>query len=672
METSGKPTAREAQLSSGNRKTREANAGCRKETGNRARQRGSSATSPDNRPDTGFVPGPKGSPHGSGESVKQKRTQTPEPKDKLDASMNVEANGPEDELFDWQSVDWKTVEADVRRLRQRIFTAARNGNLKQVRNLQKLMLRSRSNALVAVRRVTEINAGRKTPGVDGFTALRDTSKAALVEWSQSRASTWKPMAVKRVYIPKNNGKQRPLGIPVIRDRVIQALVLNALEPEWEARFEPRSYGFRPGRGCHDAIEAIYRVMRGRLSKRRWVLDADLAAAFDRIDHDRLVTALGTFPARESVQAWLKAGVIENSKFAPTAEGTPQGGVISPLLLNIALHGMEEAAGVRYRTGGAHVGKTVPGCPVLIRYADDYVALCYSHDQAQEVKARLAEWLAPRGLAFNEGKTRVVHVDEGFDFLGYNVRLYNGSKLLIKPSPAAVARFRDRLRKELRMLRGSNALEVITALNPILRGWAAYYRNGVSKRVFSDIDDYLWRALFRWATRRHPNKSKKWTSDRYFDAFNPTRRAQWIFGDRATDRYLIKLSWTPIVRHVMVNGNASPDDPKLVEYWTQRRRKRKLPLGNGHIRMMQRQRGKCPLCGEYLLYADTEPQHPDDWAVWLTGIRKAIRYQAIIPSAETIRANERKTQPEQLIHTHCAKRLEQRPIAHLRASPSPSQ
>ncbi|MFJ9887823.1 group II intron reverse transcriptase/maturase [Streptomyces sp. NPDC091287] len=600
--------------------------------------------------------------------MKQTTTKILEPMGKLDVSGVPETNGPEGEVFDWQSIDWNSVEGDVRRLRQRIFTAARKGDLKKVRNLQKLMLRSRSNALVAVRRVSEINAGRKTPGVDGYTAMRESSKVMLAEWTQSRLRTWKPMAVKRVYIPKSNGKQRPLGIPVVRDRAMQALVLNALEPEWEARFEPRSYGFRPGRGCHDAIEAIFCVTRGRLSKRRWVLDADLAAAFDRIDHQRLVASLGTFPARALVQAWLKSGVIENGRFAPTEEGTPQGGVISPLLLNIALHGMEEAAGVRYRTDGVHTGKTAPDSPVLIRYADDFVALCHSYDQAQRVKVQLADWLTPRGLAFNEEKTRIVHLEEGFDFLGYNVRLYKGSKLLIKPSPAAVARFRNRLRTELRMLRGTNSLEVISKLNPILRGWAAYYRNGVSKRVFSDIDDYLWWAVFRWATRRHPNKSKRWVSDRYFGAFNSANQARWIFGDRATGQYLTKLAWTPIVRHVMVSGSASPDDPELAEYWAQRRKKYKPPLSDARVRMMRRQHGKCPLCGEYLLYADTEPQHPDDWAKWLTGIRKAIRLQAVTLLSETNGASDRKVPREQFIHAHCGKRLEQKPQSHLRASP----
>ena len=196
-----------------------------------------------------------------------------------------------------------------------------------------------------------------------------------------------------------------------------------MEPEWEARFEPRSYGFRPGRGCHDAIEAIYQVVKGKNPKRRWVLDADLAAAFDRIAHDHILDQLGTFPARGMIGQWLKAGVVENGRLHRTEEGTPQGGVVSPVLLNVALHGMEQAAGVRYHQTGSAAGWTAADSPVLIRYADDLVALCHTRQEANEVKARLAGWLAPRGLAFNEDKTRVVTLDEGFDFLGFNVRRY---------------------------------------------------------------------------------------------------------------------------------------------------------------------------------------------------------------------------------------------------------
>jgi RNA-directed DNA polymerase len=253
-------------------------------------------------------------------------------------------NGPEGDDLDWCSIDWASVEDDVRRLRQRIFTASRDGDLPKVRNLQKLMLRSRANALLSVRRVTELNAGRKTAGIDGAVVVTAPGKAFLADRVQSHGGTWEPHPVKRVFIPKANGKQRPLGIPVIVDRALQAQVVNALEPEWEARFEPKSYGFRPGRGCHDAIEAIYKVARGPNPSRRWVLDADLAAAFDRIDHSHLLKALDGFPAKGLVKRWLKAGMVEKSRFAPTEEGTPQGGVISPLLLNVACTGWRRPPG----------------------------------------------------------------------------------------------------------------------------------------------------------------------------------------------------------------------------------------------------------------------------------------------------------------------------------------
>jgi RNA-directed DNA polymerase len=388
-----------------------------------------------------------------------------------------EANGPEDRPrrqdapAEWDQIDWRAHEGQVRRLRQRIFKAAQEGDWPKVRNLQKLMLRSRSNTLVSVRQVTQRNAGRKTAGIDGEVALTSEARAEVAVRVHQSVASWQPRAVRRVYIPKasNRAKLRPLGIPVILDRCHQARVRNALEPEWEARFEPRSYGFRPGRGCHDAIAAIYNVCKGPMAKRVWALDADLAAAFDKIDHDRLLAAIGSFPARELIRGWLKAGVFEAGKgFAPTGEGTPQGGVISPCLLNVALHGLEEAAGVCYETSGPRAGETKPGSPVLVRYADDVAVLCHSQEQAGQVKAQLAEWLAPRGLAFNEDKTRIVHLSEGFDFLGFNVRRY-GSKLLIKPSKAAIRRLRERLASEMRTLRGSNAAAVIAVLTPVIRG-----------------------------------------------------------------------------------------------------------------------------------------------------------------------------------------------------------
>jgi RNA-directed DNA polymerase len=561
----------------------------------------------------------------SGEPVERKMTEAPEPEDKLDAATTVVVNGPEDAPFDWRQIDWRQVEDDVRRLRQRIFTASKAGDLKKVRSLQKLMLRSRANTLHSVRRVTERNAGRLTAGVDGEVVLTPEAKAKLADRIQHLAEPFKALPVRRVYIPKgaSSTKRRPLGIPVILDRCHQARVAAALESEWEARLEPRSYGFRPGRGCLDAIEAIYQVAKGKDPKRRWALDADLAQAFDKLAHDHILHMLGTFPARGMVKQWLKAGVVEQGRLHRTEDGVPQGGVVSPVLLNIALHGMEQAAGVRYYATGKRAGRVaMADSPVLIRYADDLVALCHSRQQALEVKARLAGWLAPRGLAFNEDKTRVVTLNEGFDFLGFNVRRY-GNKPLIKPSKAAQRRIRERLRTELRSLRGTNAQAVIKRLNPIIRGWAAYYRTQVSSEVFHSLDHYLWQLTFKWARFSHANKPTRWVVARYYDRFNKNRRHRWVFGDRVSGAYLHQFAWTNIVRHQMVMGAASPDDPALAEYWAERRRKAPPPIDKTSRWLLKAQDGRCPICRNALLPADHRPQTPSEWEHWLATTRKTI-------------------------------------------------
>jgi RNA-directed DNA polymerase len=291
-----------------------------------------------------------------------------------------------------------------------------------------------------------------------------------------------------------------------------------------------------------------------------------------------------------------------------------GAVISPVLLNIALHGMEQAAGVSYLSSGS----IRVDSPAVIRYADDFVVHCHTRQDALAIKARLAAWLAPRGLAFNEDKTQVVSIDEGYDFLGFNVRHY-ATKPLIKPSKAAVRRIRQRLRDELWSLRGTNAIAVIRRLNPIIRGWAAYYRTQVSAEIFGKLDHYLWRLTWKWATYSHQNRPKRWLFARYYGRFNRSRQDRWVFGDRDSGAYLHKFGWTNIIRHQLVKHRVSPDDPELNEYWTHRRRKAPLPISPTIQRLLAAQDGRCVICNASILATD-RPQSTHEWEQWLHNAR----------------------------------------------------
>jgi RNA-directed DNA polymerase len=295
----------------------------------------------------------------------------------------------------------------------------------------------------------------------------------------------------------------------------------------------------------------------------------------------------------------------------------------------------------------------------VTYADDFVALCHSREQAETVAARLSAWLKERGLSLNRGKTRIGRIDAGFDFLSFTIRRYyvrGGTKVLTKPSRIALKKIRQRNAQELRNLRGAEPIDVIRTLNPIIRGQANYYRPGASKKAFQGLDNHLWRHLYKWGRRRHPHKPRRWVTARYFGDFHPTRRNKWVFGDRETGAYLHQYAWTKIVRHAPVPSRHSPDDPALAQYWADRRRKRKPPqLAPSWERALRTQRGRCPLCREPLLHTDDPPDSLTQWETWYRGIRKALAHRAIteISSARTV---------YRLVHTDCARR-QPGPVPH---------
>jgi RNA-directed DNA polymerase len=508
---------------------------------------------------------------------------------------------------DWKTIDWKEQNRLVRNLRQRIFRATQAGDWKKVRSLQRIMLRSRANVLLSVRRVSQVNQGKHTPGVDKVVVKTPAERGKLAD-DILIFTPWRAQPARRVYIPKANGKQRPLGIPTIRDRAMQAIVKNALEPSWEARFERSSYGFRPGRGCHDAIEAIFIKCRGN-SHKKWILDADVKGAFDNISHDFLMRTIGDVPGKALIHQWLKAGYMEMGSYHDTESGTPQGGVISPLLANIALHGMEEALNIRWSSRGYNLSTRA-----VVRYADDFCVFCETKEDAEICQTILTEWLKQRGLEFSAEKTHIVHLTEGVDFLSFNIRQYpsrntkTGWKLLIKPSRKAVQRMRNRLRDELKALHGHNHLDVIKRLNPIIRGQANYHRIAVAKRTFNKLDYFLTYRLIRFVKRLHPTKPKYWWQPQYFGKLHPSRNDQWVFGDKKSKAYLLKYSWFPIQRHILVRGTASPDDPSLRHYWLQRELQKVKTLKPVMRELAQKQKGICPVCGENLFNEEDFEQH----------------------------------------------------------------
>lgn len=510
-------------------------------------------------------------------------------------------------MVEWHSINWRKLERSVYKLQKRIYQASARGDVKAYRRLQKTLMKSWSARALAVRRVTQDNQGKKTAGVDGVKSLTPNLRLELT--GNLNLGT-KVSPTRRVWIPKpGTEEKRPLGIPTMKDRALQALVKLALEPEWEARFEPNSYGFRAGRSCHDAVEAIFSAIR---LKPKFVLDADIAKCFDRINQEALLRKLNTFPTiRRQIRAWLKAGVMDGKQLFPTSEGTPQGGVISPLLANIALHGMEErikqyADTLPTRSG--HGKRDNRRNLSLIRYADDFVILHENIAVIQRCKEIISEWLEGMGLELKPSKTRLAHTfiqyeqeKPGFDFLGFTIQQFptgkyhskQGFKTIITPSKQKQKVHYEQIARVIEAHKAAPQATLISHLNPIIRGWANYYATVVSKVAYSDIDDLTYQKLSAWAKRRHPKKNREWVSKRYWQSIGGDN---WVFATRKeglTPLRLLNHADTPIVRHVKVKGESSPYDGNLV-YWSTR-------MGNNPemptrvSKLLKKQKGKCTHC-----------------------------------------------------------------------------
>ena len=507
-------------------------------------------------------------------------------------------------IEDWAHLPWRKLERVVYRLQTRIFRASERGNVQVVHSLQRLLMKSEAARCLAVRRVTQDNRGKNTAGVDGVKAVPPAQRSLLVT-ALGQPDAIKPRPTRRVWIPKpGKTEQRPLGIPVMLDRAHQALVKLALEPEWEARFEPNSYGFRPGRSVHDAIGALF----GMLShKDKYVLDADIQGCFDNIAHSPLLDKLATYPTlRRTIKGWLKAGVLADGTWHPTERGSPQGGVVSPLLALIALHGLETAI----TTAFPHADR-----PHVVVYADDFVVLHPTRAGVERARQIAEEWLSGIGLQLKASKTRIGHTRHaidgriGFDFLGFSIRHYPTGKtrprrdgrqprshtLLIKPSTEAIKRHHQALRTVVRGHKAASHKALLIALNPVIRGWAAYYRTVVAKRVFASCDYHLMSTLTHWAGRRHSRKSLRWVFRKYWRR-GESGRLEFSTPDGLR---LVHHADMPIRRHVKVRGTASPFNADLV-YWSQRLRQHPLTTGRIAI-LLQRQHGRCAWCG--LLFTD---------------------------------------------------------------------
>ncbi|NPV78660.1 MAG: group II intron reverse transcriptase/maturase [Firmicutes bacterium] len=461
---------------------------------------------------------------------------------------------------DWEGIDWDKARRNVRRLQARIVKATKEGRWGKVKTLQRLLTHSFSGKALAVKRVTE-NKGKRTPGVDGV--IWDTPKKKEAAIHSLGRRGYRPQPLRRMYIPKSDGKKkRPLGIPVMFDRACQALYLLALDPVAETMADPNSYGFRVGRSTADAIKQCF-IALARKDSAGWVLEGDIKSCFDKISHDWLFANVPL--DRKVLWKWLKAGFIERRILYPTEEGTPQGGIISPALANVALNGLEKRLRDAFPSKSAYQAAKVH----LIRYADDFVITGSSKELLEnKVKPVVEQFLEERGLELSQEKTVTTHIEDGFDFLGQNVRKYKG-KLLIKPSKKNVKAFLRKVRKVIKGHPTQTAGELIQMLASKIRGWVNFHRHAVSKETFSKVDREIFLALWNWAVRRHPDKSKEWIRAKYFKTVG---NRSWVFYGEVYGKelHLPYAADTPIERHVKVKGEANPYDPEWEGYFKKRK------------------------------------------------------------------------------------------------------
>ena len=474
----------------------------------------------------------------------------------------------------WSNTDWKKTYKYVDKQRFRIFRAESEGDSRKVRDLQRILVRSPAALKVAIKRVTQTNKGKRTPGVDGNLVLNDSERGKLfVKIKNRNINKHKPKSVYRTQIPKSNGKTRSLGIPTIMDRVYQELLRLALEPQWEARFEPISYGFRPARRVHDAMERIFFNIHNR--KFKYVFEGDFKACFDTLSHKFIIEQLKGFPYINLVEKFLKAGYIENGEFFSTNQGTPQGGLLSPLLANIALHGLEDCLNISYHKYHSNKGYTTfitHGKYRVVRYADDFLIFARNKEDIELIPNILKGYLDDRGLILSEEKTNFTTIFKGFNFLGFNVKIGNDNKCIIKPSKDSIKKAKAKIKDIFEYARGENVEYLIDRLNPIIDGIAEFWRTMVSSKAFSSIDNYIWKKTWKFLKHLHHNKSSGWIVNKYFPKpkKNDEHQDRWILTDPNTGKQLKKMSWTNIERHTMIKYNYSPLDKSKSDYFYKRR------------------------------------------------------------------------------------------------------